>query len=58
MAKDPCCGMTVDEEKAPARTGYKGETYYFCSSACKEKFEKEPTRYVKEEKMSGKSGCC
>lgn len=57
MTNDPCCGTMVDEEKAPAKTGYKGQIYYFCSSACKEKFEKQPDRYVKEE-TSGKSGCC
>ncbi|HDO26018.1 MAG TPA: YHS domain-containing protein, partial [Nitrospirae bacterium] len=27
---------------------YRGETYYFCSANCKENFEKEPEKYVKE----------
>jgi len=54
MAKDPVCGMDVDEAKPSATTEYKGKTYYFCCPTCKEQFEKEPEKYVKEEK----SGCC
>ncbi|MGD2279560.1 MAG: permease, partial [Candidatus Omnitrophota bacterium] len=40
MAQDPICGMTVDEKKALKLT-YKGETYYFCSNNCLEKFAKK-----------------
>lgn len=47
-AKDPTCGMEVETETAP-KTEYKGKTYYFCCSTCKEVFEKEPEKYVKEE---------
>ncbi|TES91956.1 MAG: YHS domain-containing protein, partial [Candidatus Cloacimonadota bacterium] len=25
---------------------HKGETYYFCSSSCKDKFEEEPEKYI------------
>lgn len=46
MATDPVCGMEVDPEEAPAKTEYKGETYYFCCPPCKESFEKEPEKYV------------
>ena len=37
MAKDPVCGMTVDEKKS-IRAERDGKTYYFCSQKCKEKF--------------------
>lgn len=47
MTKDPVCGMDVDEKKAPATLVYKGETYYFCTQACKRAFEKNPQKYVK-----------
>ncbi len=47
MAKDPVCGMTVDEKKAAGTASHKGTTYYFCSAGCKAKFEKAPTQYVK-----------
>ena len=46
MAKDPICGMNVDESKAAGTAVYKGKTYYFCSSGCKAKFEKEPEKYA------------
>ena len=47
MAKDPVCGMNVDEKKAAGTAEYKGNTYYFCSSGCKAKFDKAPGDYVK-----------
>ncbi|HEY1267049.1 MAG TPA: YHS domain-containing protein, partial [Candidatus Binatia bacterium] len=31
MAKDPVCGMNVEESKAAATSSYKGQTYYFCA---------------------------
>jgi Cu+-exporting ATPase len=46
MAKDPVCGMQVDEKKAAATAVYKGRTYYFCASACKQTFEKSPEKYA------------
>jgi len=48
-SEDPVCGMEVDESKAKAATrtaDYKGRTYYFCSDDCKEKFDKQPTKYA------------
>lgn len=47
MAKDPVCGMDVDENKAAGTTEYNGKKYYFCSPACKAKFEKTPDQYTK-----------
>ena len=47
MAKDPICGMNVDESKAAGTAVHKGKTYYFCSAGCKAKFEKEPEKYAK-----------
>ena len=46
MAKDPVCGMDVDERTAAATTVYQGRTYYFCAPGCKKAFEKEPEKYV------------
>lgn len=46
-AKDPVCGMKVKKEKAAAKGEHKDKAYYFCSTACKEKFEKEPEKYTK-----------
>ncbi len=46
MAKDPICGMTVEENKAAGTAVYNGKTYYFCCAGCKVKFEKEPGKYA------------
>jgi YHS domain-containing protein len=47
MAKDPVCGMQVDEKKPAATSNYKGKAYYFCSVSCKEQFEKNPEKFMK-----------
>lgn len=44
-AIDPVCGMSVEESDAPARAEYEGQTYYFCSTDCKEEFEANPADY-------------
>jgi len=46
-AVDPVCGMTVVKATAKATFDYKGATYYFCSTGCKEAFAKEPEKYLK-----------
>ena len=45
LTKDPVCGMTVDDQ-SPLRSTHDGQTYVFCSPACKTKFDKEPGRYA------------
>ena len=47
MARDPVCGMTVDEETVKWTSEHEGETYYFCNERCKLAFEKAPSRFVK-----------
>src|SRR2546422_459003 len=47
MAIDPVCGMTVDEQTAPAKAVYNGTTYYFCAPGCKRTFEKDPEAVLK-----------
>lgn len=47
MAKDPVCGMQVDEREAKFKTEYEGKTYYFCAEMCKKKFEKNPRKFIK-----------
>ena len=50
MAKDPVCNMNVDEAKAAAESVYRGVTYYFCAKTCKEKFDKEPEKFINKDK--------
>lgn len=52
MAKDPVCGMDVDEKKAAGQSEYQGKTYYFCSTGCKKSFDKEPEKYVGKQPSS------
>ena len=53
MAKDPVCGMNVNEETAAGQSEYKGKTYYFCAPGCKAAFDKEPEKYLGGEAASG-----
>ena len=50
MAKDPVCGMTVDENSPAATVNYKGQTYYFCHQNCVDQFNKDPKKYVPKDK--------
>ncbi len=45
-AIDPVCGMTVLPESTAGSFEYKGETYYFCSTHCLEKFREDPARFL------------
>jgi YHS domain-containing protein len=47
MAKDPVCGMDVDEQKAAGTSQHKGRSYFFCSKSCKETFDQNPEQYLK-----------
>jgi len=49
VARDPMCGMEVDEKRTAAagRTSeYEGKTYYFCADECKKRFDAEPAKHV------------
>ena len=48
MEKDPVCGMDVDPKTAVAKSEYKGKTYYFCAPGCKNAFDKNPEKYLKD----------
>ena len=45
---DPVCGMQVTDYTAAGQTTYKDQTYYFCSLADKEAFDKNPEKYLKK----------
>jgi len=48
MARDPVCGMDVDEEETAVTSEYQGQTYYFCAKGCKVAFDKDPERFLQE----------
>ena len=52
VLKDPVCGMTVDPHTAKHRHTHVGQSYYFCSGKCREKFIANPAQYLKAESKS------
>ena len=44
---DPVCNMIIESEEATEREIWQGQTYYFCSKSCQEKFRAAPDRYAK-----------
>lgn len=46
MTRDPVCNMEVDEFTTSERGVYLGRTYYFCSSDCKERFNRSPELFL------------
>jgi Cu+-exporting ATPase len=53
-SKDPICGMSVNVKTAQQETR-DGETFYFCSDHCRDKFLSAP---VGAKPMGKSSGCC
>ena len=45
--KDPVCGMNVQQGKHTETSNYQGQNYHFCSSECKEKFDRSPQQFAK-----------
>lgn len=46
MAKDPVCGMEVDEKKAAAFSSYEEQTYYFCARAARQPLTRNRTNIL------------
>ncbi|MGB7070652.1 MAG: heavy metal translocating P-type ATPase [Pyrinomonadaceae bacterium] len=47
---DPVCGMTVAPETSAGKYDFEGETYYFCSTGCLNKFKQNPATFLREKK--------
>ncbi|MBI3279733.1 MAG: heavy metal translocating P-type ATPase [Acidobacteria bacterium] len=43
--RDPVCGMEVTPESGAAKVEHNGQTDYFCSTHCAEKFKSSPAKY-------------
>ncbi len=48
MAKDPVCGMNVDEKSAKFSIEYLGKKYFFCSKDCMLTFKANPEKYIEK----------
>jgi Cu+-exporting ATPase len=56
MGLDPVCKMEVNPASAEAQSEYEGQTFYFCSEECKQKFDANPQQYLDEtDKAHGKA---
>jgi YHS domain-containing protein len=56
MAKDPVCGMEVEEAAARWTAEHNGSRYYFCAPGCKRAFEKDPEKWLGE--GAQRKRCC
>lgn len=56
FASDPVCGSDVAIDTAPTFTAYHGQTYFFCSAACRSAFAADPEKYVTESVASRRDG--
>ena len=54
MVKDPVCGMEIDPKTAFATREHEGQTFYFCSQDCADKFDANPHKYGHPEKHEHK----
>lgn len=43
---DPVCGMVTHPARARASSSHLARTYYFCSTTCREAFERDPAGYL------------
>jgi Cu+-exporting ATPase len=50
--KDPVCEMDVAPGEAAGSHVHKGQTYYFCSAHCLEKFRADPAKYLDDHSTS------
>ncbi len=44
--RDPVCGMWVDPKTAADSCAFGGQTYYFCRTHCRTRFEADPDRFL------------
>ena len=51
--KDPVCGMEVSRSTAIEEYSYQNKTYYFCARSCREAFEAEPGKYIRQHRQHG-----
>jgi len=40
--------MNVREDSKSPHSEYKGQSYYFCSDKCRQEFDRNPSRYLRE----------
>lgn len=51
--KDPVCGMAIARRTAAEEFKYNGKTYYFCAPSCRQNFEDDPEKYIRQHRQHG-----
>ncbi|MEX0806890.1 MAG: heavy metal translocating P-type ATPase [Candidatus Binatia bacterium] len=49
---DPVCRMEVEQKEAAATYDYNDETFYFCAEICRERFAKDPERFLNSQSLT------
>jgi Cu+-exporting ATPase len=49
---DPVCRMEVEQKEAAATYDYNDETFYFCAEICRERFAKDPERFLNNQSLT------
>ena len=45
--RDPVCGMAIEASAEAPQASHRGETYVFCSEACRARFRADPGHYLR-----------
>jgi Cu+-exporting ATPase len=53
--KDPVCGMQVTAD-TPHGYAHRGKEYFFCSGSCRERFARDPAKYLSKAEDGGGPG--
>jgi P-type Cu+ transporter len=56
LATDPVCGMQVRIHPAARSHIHEGHTFYFCSQNCRDKFVREPARFLLKSAPEAEAG--
>ncbi|QKK08498.1 MAG: glycosyltransferase [Planctomycetota bacterium] len=51
-SRDPVCGMAIAARAAAPTAQHRERTYRFCSETCRERFRRDPARYVAQFEVS------
>lgn len=52
---DPVCGMKLEHTQAKATEVVQGQTLYFCSASCHDKYRADPGKYAKRGQVGGQA---
>lgn len=54
LVRDVVCGMMIVPSAAAATSRYAGQTYHFCATICKERFDAAPGKFVQPRSLIGR----